>query len=59
MTKQEEFRIQAEGPNEAVEQLYHELRKLRGEGERNGVDVSVQRVETEQVDPEFEPGSEL
>jgi len=41
-----EFRVEVEGPPLAVDQFEHLLHKLKGEGERSGVEVTVERVET-------------
>jgi len=53
---QTEFRVEVEGPPLAVDQFEHLLNKLKGEGERSGVDVTVERVNTTEADdaPEFD-----
>lgn len=57
MTKTE-FRITVNGPEAASEQLLHELKKLESEGQRQGVTVQVERIETTDVEAEFSKGSE-
>jgi len=49
-TNETEYRVVIEGPKAAQEQLLHTLRKLESEAERNGVTVSVERIETEEVE---------
>ncbi len=41
-----EFRVTITGPEQAREELLHQLSKLEGEAERAGVDVRVERIET-------------
>jgi len=55
-SKKSEFRVEIEGPEKSVEQFYHVLRKLKGEGERSGVDVTVERINTTEPEepPEFD-----
>jgi hypothetical protein len=50
-----EYRVTITGPEKSREQLLHELSKLEGEAERSGIDVTVERVETEETgfDAEF------
>jgi len=49
-SKEQEFRITVEGPPLSVEQLENQLRKLASEAERSGVDMTVERIETEEPD---------
>lgn len=53
MTKTEELRITVTGPRQQVEQYIHEQHKTAAEGGRYGVKISVERVQTEDVDAEF------
>jgi len=50
-----EYRVTITGPEKSREQLLHELSKLEGEAERSGIEVTVERVETEETgfDAEF------
>jgi hypothetical protein len=58
--KTQEFRVTVTGPPLSVDQFHHLLGKLASEGERSGVDVTVERVETETADPqEFTTGGEV
>jgi len=52
----QEFRVTVTGPPLAVDQFEHLLNKLKGEGERSGVDVTVERINTTEADdaPEFD-----
>lgn len=52
MTKTEELRITATGPEQQVEQYIHEQHKAASEGERYGLVISVERVQTEDVEVE-------
>lgn len=45
-----EFRVTITGPEKSREQLHHELSKLEGQADRSGVDVSVERIETTDID---------
>ena len=45
-----EFRVTVSGPPLAVDQFEHLLKKLKGEGERSGVEVTIERVETTKAD---------
>jgi len=49
-----EFRVTVTGPPLSVDQFQHLLNKLKGEGERSGVEVTVERVETTEADEEVE-----
>jgi len=49
-----EYRVTITGPEKAREQLLHELSKMEGQAERSGVDVTVERVETEETGFEAE-----
>lgn len=45
-----ELRIKVTGIERDVERYVHELKKTASEGERYGVTISVQRIETEPAD---------
>jgi len=49
-----EFRVTVEGPPLAVDQFEHLLNKLKGEGERSGVEVNIERVETTETSESLE-----
>jgi len=51
---QTEFRVEVEGPPLAVDQFEHLLNKLKGEGERSGVDVTVERINTTEPEESVE-----
>jgi len=49
-----EFRVTVTGPPLSVDQFEHLLNKLKGEGERSGVEVTIERVETTEANESLE-----
>lgn len=49
MTKTETLHIEIKGPENSVESYVHELYKSADEGERFGVKIDIERINTEEL----------
>lgn len=56
--KTSEYRVEVTGPEKAREQFLSALKDLQGEGERSGIEIEIERIETTDLEGNFERASE-